>query len=310
MKTKNKKEPAGLKILTGAGMLSVKALLIAFVFSSCGRFGNKQDETKQGKERIVCVSKQLTELVFALGAGDKIVAVDLSSTYPEAVKKLPTVGYHRMLSAEGIISMKPSVVFYNSGQDASIGPATVLPQLQKVGIPLKEWKGTENIEDTKALIHDLGIYLHAEAKADSLCKKLDADMQLAAIKLKDYTDNPRVMIIHFGRASNIYFPFGRQGAGNSMIGWAGGVNAIDTSSKFRTLSAEILVKCQPEVILATDFGYDRLGGLDKFKELPGIALTPAAKSNRIYRVEEHDLLYFGPRTGENVLKLIELIHKK
>jgi iron complex transport system substrate-binding protein len=281
----------------------------AFV-CSCGRFGNKEEEKKTEKDGIVCVSKQLTELIFALGAGDKIVAVDLSSTYPEAVKKLPTVGYHRILSAEGIIAQKPTVVFYNGGQDASIGPATVLPQLQKIGIALKEWKGTENIEDTKALIRELGTYLHAETKADSLCKKLDADMKLAEEKRKTYTDIPSVMIIHFGRASNIYFPFGRTGAGNSMIEWAGGVNAIDTSSKFRTLSPEILVKCQPQVILATEFGYDRLGGLDKFKELPGIALTPAAKDNRIYRVEEHDLLYFGPRTGENVLKLMELIHKK
>ncbi len=154
--------------------------LILFLGSSCGRFGNKEEGTKKEQAvRIVCVSKQLTELIFALGAGDKIVAVDLSSTYPEAVKKLPTVGYHRMLSAEGIISMKPTVVFYNGGQDAAIGPATVLPQLQKVGIPIKEWKGTESIEDTKALITELGAYLHAEAKADSLCKKLDADMNLA-----------------------------------------------------------------------------------------------------------------------------------
>ncbi len=280
------------------------------LFSSCGRFGNKEDENRTEKDRIVCVSKQLTELIYALGAGNKIVAVDLSSTYPDAVKKLPTVGYHRMLSAEGIIAMKPTVVFYNGGTDASIGPATVLPQLEKVGIPVKEWSGTDNIEDTKKLIHELGIYLHAETKADSLCNKLDADMKLVAEKRKQYTDTPRVMIIHFGRASNIYFPFGHKGAGNAMIEWAGGINAVDTASKFRTLSPEILVQCQPQVILATEFGFDRLGGVDKFKELPGIALTPAAKDNRIYRTEEHDLLYFGPRTGENILKLMDLIHKK
>jgi iron complex transport system substrate-binding protein len=279
--------------------------------ASCERFGSKKEgEDGTDKERIVCVSKQLTEIIYALGAGNKIVAVDLSSTYPEAVKKLPTVGYHRMLSAEGIISMKPTVVFYNGGTDAAIGPATVLPQLEKIGIPVKEWRGTESIEDIKKLIQELGVYLHAEKKADSLCHKLDADMKLAEEKRKQYTDIPKVMIIHFGRASNIYFPFGRKGAGNAMIEMAGGQNALDTTSKFRTLSPEILVQYQPEVILATEFGFDRMGGLDKFKELPGIALTPAAKDNRIYRIEEHDLLYFGPRTGENVLKLMDQIHKK
>jgi iron complex transport system substrate-binding protein len=52
------------------------------------------------------------------------------------------------------------------------------------------------------------------------------------------------------------------------------------------------------------------GSLEKFKELPGIELSPAAKNNHIYRIEEHDLIYLGPMTGENVLKIMELVHKK
>jgi len=62
------------------------------------------------------------------------------------------------------------------------------------------------------------------------------------------------------------------------------------------------------VIIATDFGFDKMGGAEKFKEEPGVALTNAAKNNRIYRFEEHDLVYFGPRTAENILKLMKLIH--
>ena len=69
-----------------------------------------------------------------------------------------------------------------------------------------------------------------------------------------------------------------------MIEIAGGVNATDTTS-FKMLSAESIVKSQPDVILATDFGYDRLGSPDKLVKLPGISLTPAAKNNRIYRIE-------------------------
>ena len=94
-----------------------------------------------------------------------------------------------------------------------------------------------------------------------------------------------------------------------MLKLAGGINAADTSS-FRDLSPEVVAREQPDIILATDFGWDRLGGdIEKFKELPGIALTPAAKNGKIYRIEEHDLVYFGPRTGENVLLIAELIHK-
>jgi heme transport system substrate-binding protein len=285
-------------------------IVFALLFNSCGRFGNKGGDTsKKDSTRIVCASKQLTELIFALGQGDKIVGVDLSSTYPPETKNITTVGYHRMLNAEGIISLRPTAFIYNGGADNSIGPDNVIPQLQKVGVTVVQFKSAETIEDTKALLKDLGKYFNVPSKADSLCRRIDSTMRLAEEKRKVYTDTPKVMIVHFGRAGNKYFPFGPWGAPNFILQAAGGVNVLDTAKKFRELSPEILAQCQPEVIIVTDFGYDRLGA-DNFKALPGISLTPAARNNRIYRFEEHDLFYLGPRTGENIMKLMELIHKK
>ena len=278
-------------------------LVASILFSSCGRFGNKQNEEAKEK-RIVCVSKQLTEIIFALGAEKNLVGIVLSSTYPPETSKLPTVGYHRALGVEGIISLKPTAV-YDNGQ---IGPDAVVEQLKKVGIPLVEYPPTNDIESTKKLIRTLGTEFNADAKADSICKKLDADMQKVNEELKNYTTHPKVLLIHFGLAMNMYFVVGNRGNANDMIQWAGAVNGADTTG-FKMLSAEFIAKIQPDVILATDFGFDRAGGIEGFKKLPGIALTPAAKNNRIYRVEEHDLIYFGPRTGENILKIAKLIHQ-
>jgi iron complex transport system substrate-binding protein len=289
-----------MKILKPALVIS-----LLFLFVSCGRFGNKQNETqKTNTTRIVCVSKQLNEIIFALGAGDKVVGVDLSSTYPPEIKNLPTVGYHRLLSTEGIISLNPTVVFHDGG----IAPETVIPQLQKVGIPIKEFHSPMTFDSTCILIHTLAKEFDADKKADELCAKLDADMKKAAEKRKEYKTVPRVLIIHYGRQMNNYFVMGKKGNQNSLIEMAGGVNAADTSG-FRLLSAESIVNSQPDVILATDFGFDRLGSEDKFVELPGIGLTPAAKNHKIFRIEEHDLVYFGPRTGEIVTMIMELIHK-
>jgi iron complex transport system substrate-binding protein len=79
----------------------------------------------------------------------------------------------------------------------------------------------------------------------------------------------------------------------------------------RMASPEIVAQANPDVILVTDFGFDRLGGsLDQIKELPGVATSNAAKNNRIYRVEENQLMYFSPRTGENIEKVAALIHQK
>ena len=284
-------------------------LLASIFFFSCGRFSNKQNDSNRNNSiRIVCVSKQLTEILFALGQGNRIVGVDISSTYPPETKNITTVGYHRMLSAEGIISLNPTAVYYNGGTDASIGPENVIRQLKEVGIPLKEFPATPTIDSTKILIQSIAKEFGVEQKADEICKKIDEDMKKAEEKLRTYSTKPRVLIIHYGRASDNYFVMGNKGNQNSMIVWSGGINAADTSN-FKLLSSESIVNCQPDVILATDFGFDRIGSEEKFVQLPGISLTPAAKNHKIFRIEEHDLIYLGPRTGENVLKLMEIIHK-
>jgi iron complex transport system substrate-binding protein len=277
---------------------------LIFSLFSCDRFKNKAND-KTGI-RIVCVSKQLTEIIFAVGGDSSLVGVDISSTYPPEAKKITTVGYHRALNAEGIISLNPSVVWH----DGNIAPANVIEQVKKVGIPLREFSGGNTIDSTKLLIMQVAREFHNEAKGDAVCKKLDADMTVLDSVRKKYTDKPRVLIIHFGQAMNQYFVLNRKGTPEQMLEWAGAENAADTAQKWRNLSAEIIAQAQPDVILATDFGYDLQGSVEKFKQLPGIALSPAAKNNRIYRIEEHDLVYLGPRTGENVLKIMELVHKK
>ncbi len=283
-------------------------VMFAFLFlvSSCSK--TKKENQEKHEIRIVCASKQLTEIIYALGEGNKIVGVDLSSTYPPRVKKLPNIGYHMMLNAEGIISLRPTVFIYNGGTDAEIGPDNVIPQLKEVGITVKKFRTAETMADTRQLIHDLGSYFHVQDKADSLCAKMDRGMEKVAEERARYSDHPKVMVIHFGRAHNVYFPFGPKGTVEFMLEQAGGVNAI-SSEKFRLLSPEVLAEDQPQVILATSYGVHRLGGLDKFEEIPGISLTPAAKNKKIYSIDEHDLLYLGPRTPENILKIMKLIHQ-
>ncbi len=274
---------------------------------SCGRFGEKKsDDAKNGKLRIVSISKQLTEIIFAVGGDSALVGVDISSTYPEEAKKITTVGYHRALSSEGIISLNPTVVWH----DGNIAPQHVIDQIKKVGIPMREFNGGSTIDSTKMLIMQVAQEFHNEARGKEINEKLDADMAKLDSARKKYSDKPRVLIVHFGQANNRYFVLNRRGVANQMLEWAGAENAADTAQRWRDLSAEMIAKAQPDVILATDFGFDLQGSLEKFKKLPGIELSPAAKTGRIYRIEEHDLVYLGPRTGENVLNIMELVHKK
>jgi iron complex transport system substrate-binding protein len=281
--------------------------LLSLCLFGCGRFSNKEEKSPSNM-RIVCVSKHLTEMAFALGEGKTLVGVDLSSTYPDSAKQIKTVGYHRALSPEGIIAMNPDLVIHSN----DIGPETVIPQITKVGLKVKTFGSANTIDSAKMTLKELANFYGVPEKADAIIKQMDASINAAADSLKamHLAKKPKVMIIHFGRASNIYFVMsGRQGVGDKMIELAGGETAIYDAKGAKQLSAEAIAAANPDVIIATDFGFDQMGNMDKFiAGVPGVALTKAGKNKNIIRFEEHDLVYFGPRSGANILSLMKQMH--
>jgi iron complex transport system substrate-binding protein len=282
----------------------------ACVLAGCGRFG-RNAATQSGTQRIVCIGEAYNEMIYALGAQASLVGVDYSSTYPPEIKNLPTVGYHRALSAEGILSLKPTLII----DDNNIGPDNVVRQLQALNIPMKTFQAKDDsVDGTKALLREMGAFFHKEQRAEELCARIDRQMAEAAAAVKKYPVTPRVAIIHFGRASNIYLLVGNGGSGDAstagrMVELAGGKMALDKPGMQRMISPEIIAQSNPQVILMTEYGFDRLGSAEQAKSLPGVAETDAAKNNRIYRIPEHQLMYFGPDTGENITKLAQLIHQ-
>src|SRR5262245_40999529 len=283
----------------------------AFLCLSCSRFHNAPTETKDA--RYVVISPIYNEIIWALGAQNQVVGIDLSSTYPPEVKNVQTVGYHRALSAEGILSLHPTAIIH----DNNIGPPQVVQQIQQLNIPMKTFTAkNDSFDGTKALIREMGAYFHKEAQAEELCKTLETQREASLEKVKQYTDHPRVAVIHFGRASNVYMVVGKGGGGDGggvsqMVELAGGQMAVDNKGMQRMESPEIIAQANPDVILLTDYGYDRLGGsVDQIKALPGVATSNAARNNHIYRIEENVLNYFGPRSGENIAKVAAIIHQK
>ena len=292
--------------------LCVSVAFLAFA-SACTRFRNAPTDAKDA--RYVVISPIYNEIIWALGVQDKVVGVDLSTTYPPDVKNKQTVGYHRALSAEGILSLHPTAIIH----DNNIGPPQVVQQLQQLNISMKTFTAkNDSFDGAKALIREMGAYFHKEARAEELCNTMDAQRAASLEKVKQYPDHPRVAVIHFGRASNVYMVVGKGAGGDGggvsqMIELAGGEMALENTGRGmqRMESPEILAKANPDVILLTDYGYDRLGGsMDQIKALPGVATSNAAKTGRIYRIEENVLNYFGPRSGENIGKVAAIIHQK
>jgi len=144
-------------------MKRISFLLImfaVFVCAGCSRFHNAPTDSRD--ERYVVISPIYNEIIWALGAQDKVVGIDLSTTYPPEVKQVQTVGYHRALSAEGILSLHPTGIIH----DNNIGPPQVVQQLQQLNISMKTFSAkNDSFDGTKALIREMGAYFHKEQRA-------------------------------------------------------------------------------------------------------------------------------------------------
>ena len=287
------------------GALALIAILATTLVAGCGRQSDRHEHDGQ-ERRVVSVSKQINEFIYAIGGEHDLVAVDLTSIYPPEIRKLPTVGYHRALSAEGIISMKPTVFL----TDGNVGPEAVLDQLKKVGIPITLMRPGGTVDSAQMLLTQLGEFFHREQAADSVLAQWKAGMNQLWADTASWSgeSRPRVMIIHFGQIANNYLAIKSGSIPDRLIHWAGGQNAIDSVGGMLRLTPELIARAAPDIIIATDVGFDRFGSAEKFATLPGVALTPAGRNKRIYRINEQKIMYYGPRTPAAVRELHAMIH--
>ncbi|WP_395344509.1 heme/hemin ABC transporter substrate-binding protein [Ningiella sp. W23] len=122
--------------------------------------------------RIISAGGSMTELLFAMGMQNSIVAVDTSSSFPKEVQDLPKVGYYRQLGTEGLLSLKPTHLFAAKG----VGPRAVVDQLRAMGVEVAIFEQNRSVEGLTHLISELGHYLNKTKEAEALVNKLARDI--------------------------------------------------------------------------------------------------------------------------------------
>ncbi|MCS7080664.1 MAG: ABC transporter substrate-binding protein [Chloracidobacterium sp.] len=252
--------------------------------------------------RVVAAGGSVTEIVYALGAEGALVGCDASSLYPEAATKLPQVGYVRALSAEGVLSLRPSLVLTLP----EAGPPDALAQLRASGTPVLTVPAEASIEGVKRKIRAVAQALDRQPQGEELIRRLDADLVQAQAYLAGRAEKPKVMFI-YARGQGAANVAGRDTAAAEMIRLAGGVNAFDFEG-YKPLTAEAVVAAAPDVILLPSRGLQSSGGVAGVLAMPGVKQTPAGRNQRIVAVDDLLLLGFGPRTGQGVLELARLLH--
>ncbi len=252
--------------------------------------------------RVVVAGGSLTEIVYALGAEATLVGCDASSLYPEAATKLPQVGYVRALSAEGVLSLRPTLVITLP----EAGPPAALAQLRASGTPALIVPAENSIEGVKRKIRVVAEALDRQLQGEALIRQLDADLAQARDVLARSAHKPKVMFI-YARGQGAASVAGRNTAAAEMIRLAGGVNAFDFEG-YKPLTAEAAVAAAPDVILLTTRGLESSGGVAGVLAMPGIMQTPAGRNRRIVPLDDLLLLGFGPRAGQGVLELARQLH--
>lgn len=255
------------------------------------------------RSRIVSIGSAITETIFALEAEQHLVAVDESSLYPEETAELPKVSFTRNLSAEGVLSMKPTLILASG----AAGPETAVRQIRSTGVPLLKFTADETVDAAFDRIEQLGNVLNREEKAVEITRRLAQDLDRAGSVLNRLKDRPVVLFI-YARGPNHLMVAGSHTSAKTMIELAGGVNAFDEFEGYKPLTPEAVVAVNPDVILMMNSGLQSVGGAGWVLQAPGVSLTDAAKNNRIHSMDGSYLLGFGPRMGQAVLHLMEYLH--
>ncbi len=232
------------------------------------------------QERIISAGSAVTELILALHAEQSLIAVDVTSQLPEG-QQLPKIGYHRRLSAEGLLALSPTKLI---GSD-EMGPAPVLQQLKSTGVDIEVVNTQANVDGLKARIDQIAAILNKPQEAQQL--KSLVDQQVQSLKANQPTNQKKkvlFLLIHEGRAANVA---GADTTPDAIINLAGAINpAADKITTYKPLSSESMVEMQPDVILVSGRSFEKLGGPDAIiKMMPLLAATPAGQNKQIMTID-------------------------
>jgi iron complex transport system substrate-binding protein len=250
--------------------------------------------------RIVSLSGAVSETLVALGMEEQIVGVDVTSTFPGSLQSKTKVGNTHNLNVESILALRPDYVI--SMQQRGIKPEQAA-QLQQAGVKVWIIDQEYSINGTKKYISQLADSFGKQEAGKNLINTIDE--QYAAIP--QFEQKPRIMFI-YARGAGALSVCGKDMPMATMIAMAGGVNAGDEFEGFKPLTAEAVVKSDPDAILLFESGIKSLDGPEGILQVPGVAQTKAGK-NRNFIVMDGELLSgFGPRVAEAVIELSQKIH--
>jgi iron complex transport system substrate-binding protein len=251
--------------------------------------------------RIVSLSGDITEAVYAMGLGDNMVGRDVTTIYPEEATSLPIVGIGRYLTAEGVLAESPTLVL----GDTQTAPLEAIEQIRSAGVPVVIFEVPTSFDALYEKARAIGTALGVPNEGEALATDIEAAVDSALATVTPLDPVPGVAFI-YTRGPDVMLLFGAGMTTEPIIEAAGGRDVGAASGVVGTVNVtpEALVAASPDVIVVPQEGLETLGGIDGLLAIPGFAETPAGRSRRILSYPEGDFLTFGPRIGVLLEKFI------
>lgn len=253
--------------------------------------------------RIVSIGGDVTEIIYLLGNGDRIIAVDTTSQFPpEALKDKKSVGYLRALSSEGVLALNPTAIIAS----AAAGPPEVVKALKSSSVSYVEIGNDTSPEGVVDKISAVAKVLGAEAAGETIINRTREGFASLA-ELRKKIDKPKRVLFVLTAQNGRAIVGGKGTSADAILRLAGAENAAASVNGFKPLVDEAIIELAPDFILLMRRG-DGNDGHKDILALKGISSTPAGRENRIITMDGPYLLEFGPRSPAAARELLASLY--
>ena len=257
--------------------------------------------------KVVGAGGSITETIFFLNLQENLVARDLTSNFPKEALDLPSIGYVRNLSSEGLLSLSPTLIL----GEGDVGPPNIIEQVKNTSVDFRiipdEYTSSGIIKKVSCVGKILGA---SSEQIKNKISKLNTSVKI----LNDLSSNPdlknlKIMLVLMMRGSSpIVAGSGTSGAG--FIEMIGARNALPKLEGWKPVSLENIRVSNPDYIIITSRGFKPFGTSQKFLIQTGLIKTNAGKKGNLIIEDGMALLGFGPRTIDTAIKAIKKITKQ
>ncbi|APD95134.1 hemin ABC transporter substrate-binding protein [Alteromonas mediterranea] len=228
---------------------AISAVMAGWSLFALGAFSAPLEETQTASPRIVTAGGSITEIVFALGRGDWVIATDSTSMFPQEAASLTKLGYFRQLSTEGVLAQQPTMLL---GAEAS-GPSVALEQIAHAGVDVTTFEVDKNLSGLKALVLDIGKKLAASEQAIELIhhieKKVEQQKARYADKASAFNTPIKALFVVANNDRGITVA-GKDTVPQALFDTLGIVNIGESVKGYKVMDAESVLMQNPDIVIA------------------------------------------------------------